>query len=112
MESLCRVIHNRLRSSIVIASDAFAKVIGLHAPATESKVVARELPVDLVKIVTHQDRRSYDSHTRCSLHHNVNSSEEEVVARPGVGGIPLLCEAELSTICAVVDSFIIRLDPV
>lgn len=54
MESLCRVTHAGLRSSIVIASDALSEIVGLYVTATESKVVARELPVDLVQIVTHE----------------------------------------------------------
>lgn len=54
MERLCWVTHAWLRSSIVIASDALSEIVGLYASAAESKVVARELPVDLVKIIAHQ----------------------------------------------------------
>jgi hypothetical protein len=55
MEGLCRVAHCRLRSSIVVASDALAEIVGLYASATESKVISREFPVDLVQVVAHQD---------------------------------------------------------
>lgn len=43
-----------LRTSIVVARNTFTEVVGLHKAVTLIEIIAREFPVELVLIVTHE----------------------------------------------------------
>lgn len=42
-------------STVIIADDAFAKVIGLNFASAGVEIIPRELPIDFVLIVGYQD---------------------------------------------------------
>lgn len=43
-----------LRTSIVVARNTFAEVVGLDEAMTLIEIVARKFPVELIPIVTHK----------------------------------------------------------
>lgn len=64
-------------ATIVISSDALAVVIVLaEAGGGQVEVVATELPVDFVKVVTNQHGGRDDAHARGDLHDCLYATEE------------------------------------
>jgi hypothetical protein len=53
MERALRIVHGWVRSSIGIANDTLAEVVGLNLAGRTSEVVAGPFPVDFIEVVRH-----------------------------------------------------------
>lgn len=101
MERALRVVDGFLCTSVVVASLAFAEVVGLCETFVLVEVVAGELPVELILVVTHENAACDQPVSRCSLKLDFYATEHKVVLRPDVGSIISFSEGEIGAHVAV-----------
>lgn len=108
----CRRVNSRLSTSVVVASNAFTKVVGLHFAGVGVEVAAAPFPVDLVVSVGHQHGSSDDTLSRCGLKRNFHTTKHHIEPTPDVRRITSFCEGELGPIGAVFHNRVISERPI
>jgi hypothetical protein len=82
VERRLRIRARHPLAPIIGPRNAFGEIVVLHHPvgilSAQVKVVPGHLPVDLVKIVRHQDAGRDNAGARSHLHLNIHASEEYV----------------------------------
>ena len=107
-----RVADIRLGASIVVASDTFAKDVGLYFAGLRTEVASTPFPVNLVQAVGHQHCTSDDTSAFRSLGNDFNFTEEEIKTTPNVRSIKTFCKCEFCTIASVVDNGLVGKCPI
>ena len=102
---ISRVADIRLCSSIVIASDTFAKDIGLDfAASLGSEVASTPFPVDFIQAVGHEDSTCDHTSTICCFSDDLDFAEEEIEAGPDIRRVETLSKCEFGTVRAILDN--------
>jgi hypothetical protein len=112
MELFGRVLDGRLCTSVVVASNAFAKHIRLNFACGTAEVASAPFPVNLVQAVRHQYSTSDDALAFGGFHRNFNFAEEEIEAGPDVRGIETLSKSEVGAIRTVFDHSLVCESPI
>jgi len=111
MELGLRRVNRRLRAAIVVASDTFAEVVGLNFSRGIAEVIARELPVDFIEVVGHQDYGADNARTWGGFHNHLNCTEQEIEIRRDLGGVSGFIKCKRCTIWTVGDILVIGQSP-
>lgn len=104
-------VNSRLRATIVVSSNTFSKVVGLHLATGSSKIVSGPFPINFIQVIRHQDCTTDNTNAWCCLHNNFNTTKEEIEICPDIWCFIPLAVCEFSTVGAIFDGCIVGKDP-